>query len=172
MRKKLFGLSVGIALAALVGCSTPMRPVPSVSSTSMQRDGERDAHKKKPFEILKARSVAVTVVSCVSGSGEATFTAKGKAKGHYRGKFPLSGAWNFVNASGQSFWTFAETFKISGHHPITGSIEGTGSDAIATCKTFGPVKGGKDLTYELGTKKGAPTISLIKNGAALLQQLR
>lgn len=131
-----------------------------------------DAHKKKPFEILKARTVSVKVQECASGAGEATFTAKGKAKGRYRGKFTLSGAWNFVNVSGVSFWTFAETFKIKGKHPITGSSEGSNSDAIATCKTFGPVNNDKDLMYELGVKSGAATTTLIKNGAGLLQRLR
>lgn len=159
-------------LVAFAGCSNATPPTPNFSLTNARTTDQIDPFKKKPFEILKARKVVVKVQSCASGAGEATVTANGKAKGRYRGKFTLSGAWSFVNISGQSFWTFGETFKIKGRHPITGSIDGTGTDAIATCKTFGPVKNPKDLTYELGTKKGSATMSLIKNGASLLQQMK
>jgi hypothetical protein len=172
MKSILYGLLIVGVAAALAGCSgaTPSVPsAPSISQPGTQMD-EIDA-KKKVIEILKSAKVTVKVQSCISGSGSATFAAKGKAKGKYRGKLTVSGAWNFVNVSGVSFWTFGETFKIKGHHPVTGTIEGTGSTTIATCKTFGPFKHGKELTYHLGTWSGAPIMNVIKQGAALLEKL-
>ena len=173
--KSRYGLCLAGVLAGFVGCSSPTPPVFApfgAHTTGAQMNGETDAKKKKPFETLKAKNTAVKTLSCVSGSGSATFTAKGKAKGRYRGKFSVSGGWNFVNVSGVSFWTFAETFLIKGKHPITGTMEGTGSETFATCKTFGPVNNSKDLTFHLGTKTGSPTLKIIKDGAPLLQLMR
>jgi len=172
--KSRYGLCLASVLAGLVGCSSTTPPVFApfgAQTTGAQMNGDTDA-KKKPFETLTTKKTAVKTLSCVSGSGSAQFTAKGKAKGRYRGKFSVSGGWNFVNVSGVSFWTFAETFLIKGKHPITGTMEGTGSEAFATCKTFGPVKGSVDLTFHLGTKTGSPTLKVIKDGAPLFQLMR
>ena len=175
MKTAVCGLCLAGALVVPAGCSSATPPVFApfgTHTTGAQTNGEPDAKKKKPFETLKAKKTSVKTLSCVSGSGSAQFTAKGKAKGRYRGKFSVSGGWNFVKVSGVSFWTFAETFLIKGKHPITGTMEGTGSEAFATCKTFGPVKGSKDLTFHLGTKTGSPTLKVIKDGAPLFQLMR
>ena len=158
------------ALLALAGCSSAAPSAVPFPAAGTQIN-DTGAPRKKVFETLKAGRVVVKVQSCVSGTGVATFAAKGKATGHVRGKFSVSGTWNFFNAGGQSYWTFSESFTIKGKHPKVGTVTGSGTDAIATCKTFGPVNGVKDLTYELGTKSGAATTSLIKNGAAFLQRL-
>jgi hypothetical protein len=104
-------------------------------------------------------------------SGGATFTAKGTASGPYKGKLTLSGQWSFFKVSGQSLWTFAETFKITGAHPADGTVTGNGTDNTAACKTFGPVSSLTVLQYHLGSASGAATTNLLKKGGNLLQRL-
>ena len=169
MKPGIYELFIAGALVALAGCSSGSPATPASSSTSTQSSESIDA--KAVVETLKSGHVTVKVQSCISGTGAATFSAKGKAKGHVRGKFVVSGEWNFYSGAGQSFWTFAETFKIKGRHPITGTITGTGTDSVAKCKTFGPVSGGSELTYHLGQLSGAATTKLIKNGGTLLEQM-
>ncbi|MGA8099739.1 MAG: hypothetical protein WB810_13880 [Candidatus Cybelea sp.] len=168
MRFRIYGLFVVGALVALVGCSggTPSAPTfpPGGRQVSSRIDMAAIA------ETLKARRVVVKQQFCASGAGEATFSAKGPARGHVRGKFVASGVWNFYSGGGQTLWTFSETFKITGRHPADGTITGNGTDAAATCKTFGTVSG-KDLTYHLGTLSGAATTNLMKNGSRLLERL-
>lgn len=158
------------ALLAFAGCSSGAAPAPTLPSAGVQ--GTHYALALASTETLKARRMVVKVQSCVSGiSGEATFTAKGKAKGKFRGKFSASGGWNFDIISGQTLWTFAETFKISGRHPADGTITGSGESGIATCSKFGPVTGSGDLQYHLETFSGDATTNLMKNGAKFLEQL-
>lgn len=164
---KLRSFCIAAGLLTLASCSSP---TPMFSTPGVAPADQVDA--RKAYETLKARRVVVTVQSCVSGTGGATFSASGKAKGRVRGKFTLTGTWSFFSVGGQSYWTFAESFKIKGKHPTVGTITGSGTDAIATCKTFGPVNGGKELTYKLRVRSGAATTTLMKNGAALLQRLR
>ena len=165
--KVLRSFSVAITLVVLASCSSPT-PMPSLPGVAPM--DQVDAHKKS-YETLKAARVVVKVQSCISGTGAATFSASGKAKGRVRGKFRLTGTWNFFNVGGESYWTFAESFEIKGKHPTDGIVTGSGTDSIATCKTFGPVNGGKELTYKLRLRSGAATTTLLKNGAALLQRL-
>jgi len=173
MKSRSYKLVIAGAIAVLAGCSSGGTPsVPAFSPSGAQINERVEAKKKKPTETLKAKRVTVKVQSCISGTGQATAVAKGKAKGRYHGKLSVTAAWDVYGVGGgQFFWVFGETFKIKGKHPITGTITGTGTDAIATCKTFGPVKNAKDLTYHLGTKTGSATMPVIKNGAPLLQQL-
>ena len=156
-------------LGAFVGCSSGTPAAPPFSPTTTEMNYRADA--RKVTETLTASRVVVKVQSCASGAGNATFTAKGKAKGRVRGKFALKGSWNFYDVSGAMFWTFAETFTIKGTHPMDGTITGSGSNALAKCKSFGPAGNTTDLTYHLGTASGAATTNLIKNGAMLLEQL-
>ena len=163
-------LLIATAIAALAGCSNAAPSVPKLLPGAVSNDSA-DAHQKV-VETLKARRIVVKVQSCVSGTGEATFTAKGKAKGRVRGKFTASGVWNFFSSGSQTVWTFSESFKIKGKHPTTGTVTGNGTDAIATCKTFGPVNNKTDLTFHLGNATGAATTTLLKNGATLVQQMQ
>jgi hypothetical protein len=163
-KSRFFKFFAACALLAFAGCSNGASSVPGLSSAAPQGKSSR--------ETLNAPRMVVKVQSCISGqSGEATFSAKGMAKGQFPGKFVASGQWSFTNISGKTLWTFAETFKITGGHLADGTIMGSAtSDGIATCKTFGPVTH-NDLQYHLGTLSGAATTNRMKNGAKLLEQL-
>ncbi len=170
MKLRIYTLFAACTVLACAGCfgATPSAPALS-SAGSAGNDG---IAALSIVEALKARRIAVKTQSCLSGqSGSATFGAKGKAKGKFRGKFVAKGQWSFSNVGGSTLWTFAETFKIKGAHPADGTVTGSGTDGVATCKTFGPVKNLKDLQYHLGTASGAATTILMKNGAKLLEQL-
>jgi len=168
MKRGIHELVMVGALAALAGCSSAMPSAPPISPTSVQMRDYTDA-RKKVVETLKASRITAKVQLCASGSGETTFTFKGKGKGHVRGKVVAKGEWSFSSIGGQTLWTFSETFKIKGK--ADGTITGSGTDNIATCKTFGPVTNNKDLAYHLGKLSGFATTNVMKNGARLLQQM-
>jgi len=168
MKRGIYELVTVGVLAALVGCSSATPSAPPISSTSEQMRDYSDA-RKKVVETLKARRMTAKVQLCASGSGETTFTFKGKAKGHVRGKVVAKGEWSFSTIGGQTLWTFSETFKIKGK--ADGTITGSGTDNIATCKTFGPVTNNKDLAYHLGKLSGSAMTKLMENGGTLLQQM-
>ncbi|MEO7202232.1 MAG: hypothetical protein ABIZ82_06530 [Candidatus Tumulicola sp.] len=109
--------------------------------------------------------------SCISGTGTATFHAKGTAKGPNPGTITAKGEWNFFIVGGQTTWTFAETFKISGKHPADGTITGNGNGKTATCTTVGPVTKSDVLEYHLGTASGSATTNRLKNGGSMLERL-
>jgi hypothetical protein len=169
MKSRIYALVAAYTVFALAGCSGGTPSAPPLSSVAPQGGAHADAFLIA--EVLKARRIVVKVQSCISGSGGATFTVKGKAKGPFRGKFVAKGQWGFYSIGGQTLWTFAETFRIKGAHRADGTITGSGTDSIAKCKTFGPVSNLKDLQYHLGTKSGAATTNLLKNGGKLLQRL-
>ncbi len=157
------------AVPAFAGCSGGTPSAPALSSASPQRDDRVGASFG---EVFKAARIVVKKQSCIPGqSGEATFRAKGTASGPVNGKFVASGQWSFYSASGQSLWTFAETFKITGRRPADGTITGNGTHIIATCKTFGPVSSLKELRYHLGMASGAATTDRLKNGGKFIQKL-
>ncbi len=158
------------AVLAFAGCSGGTPSAPALSSASSQGDDHVGALSFG--EVFKARRIVVKKQSCIaSQSGEATFSAKGTASGPFRGKFVASGQWNFYSVGGQTQWTFAETFKITGQRPADGTVTGNGSHIIATCKTFGPVSSLKELQYHLGMASGAATTNLMKNGGKFIQRL-
>ncbi len=173
MRYGMYAAWIVGTLIASAGCSSATPSAPAVFPAHSQAADGSDA-KKKPYEILKAAHVNVTVEECnPSGlAGVASFTANGTAKGHVHGKFKVAGGWNFAIISGKTMWNFAESFEIKGKHPKVGGVTGSGTSAIATCKKFGPVSGGSDLTYHLGKKSGDATTNLLEDGGTLLQQLR
>jgi hypothetical protein len=170
MRSILYSLLLVSPAFAFAGCSggTPSNPGP-FSST---QQAENSLPAASFGEVLKASGIAVKKGVCIPGqSGNATFTAKGTASGPYKGTFTVSGQWSFVKISGQSLWTFAETFKITGAHPADGTVTGNGTDNTAACKTFGPVSSLTVLQYHLGSASGAATTNLLKKGGNLLQRL-
>ncbi len=158
------------AILALADCSGGTPSAPALSSTSPQGN---DYVRALSFgEVFNAARIVVKKQSCMGRrSGEATFSAKGKASGPITGKLVASGQWSFYRVAGQTLWTFAETFKITGRRPADGTVTGNGTKIIATCKTFGPVNSLKDLQYHLGTASGAATTNLMKNGGTLIQRL-
>lgn len=168
MKRAIYELVIAGALAALASCSSATPSAPPISPAGAQMRDYIDA-RKKVVETLKARRMTAKVQLCASGSGETTFMIKGKAKGHVRGKVVAKGEWGFSTIGGQTLWTFSETFKIKGK--ADGTITGSGTDNIATCKTFGPVNNNNDLAYHLGTLSGSATTNLMKNGGKLLQQM-
>ena len=166
-RHRSYELFTAAALAALVGCSGETPTALSFSPAGSRVNGMASA---AVVETLRARRITVKKQSCGSGAGSATFTYKGKAKGRVRGKLLAKGAWSFSSVGGETLWIFSETFRIKGKHPADGTITGSGTDAVATCTTFGPVSN-KELTYHFGTLSGAATTNLMKNGAKILQRL-
>lgn len=169
MKSEIHVVILAGAVAALAGC-TGERPLAPAVPGGTQTQVNDQAGALAVVETLKSARVVVKVQSCGSGAGNATFSAKGKAKGKVRGKFTVSGTWNFYSIGTQALWTFAESIKIKGKHPTVGTITGSGTSSLATCKTFGPASG-SDLTYHLGSKSGSATTKQLKNGAAFLQQM-
>ncbi|HVN68940.1 MAG TPA: hypothetical protein VMU38_04735 [Candidatus Binatia bacterium] len=165
-------LSLAATIAASAGCSTVTPAAPALSPARVQT-GDRIDKKKKPYEILKATHISVETVECnPSGlAGVAEFSASGTAKGRVKGKFTMVGGWNFAIVGSQTVWNFSESFEIKGKHPKDGGVTGSGTGNISTCKKFGPVTGGSDLTYHLGKKAGDATTNSLKDGGTLLQQL-
>jgi hypothetical protein len=172
IRRALFerpALFVACAVLLFAGCSTGTPSAPALFPGGPQ--GDR-VGAPSLGEVFKAGRIVVKKQSCIAGqSGEATFSAKGNASGPYEGDFVASGQWNFYRVGGQSLWTFAETFKITGRRRADGTVTGNGTNRIATCKTFGPVSTLKELKYHLGTASGAATTNLMKNGVKLIQHL-
>ncbi len=169
MKSRIYTL-FACALLALAGCSVGAPSAPALSSTSRQGDDHVGALSFG--EVFKAARIVVKKQSCMGRrSGEATFSAKGNASGPITGKFLASGQWSFYRVGGQSLWTFAETFKLTGRHPADGTVTGNGTKIIATCKTFGPVNNLKELHYHLGTASGAATVNLMKNRGTFAQTL-
>jgi hypothetical protein len=163
-------LFVACAALLITGCSTG---APSATAPVPGGPQGNNLVAAAPLgEVFTAGRIIVKKRSCIAGqSGEATFSAKGKASGPYGGDFVASGQWNFYRIGGQSLWTFAETFKITGRSRADGTVTGNGTDNIAACKTFGPVSSLKDLKYHLATASGAATTNLMKNGGKLIQRL-
>jgi hypothetical protein len=158
------------AALALGGCSGGTPVVPGAFSSGPRTENSLQAAAFG--EVLKSSKVVVKKGSCIQDqSGNASFSANGTASGPYKGKFTVGGSWSFFKSSGKTFWTFAESFKIKGAHPITGTVTGNGTGKPAACATFGPVSGLTELQYHLGMAKGAATTNLIKNGGNLLQRL-
>jgi len=168
MKRKSYELVIVGALVALAGCSSATPSAPPISPTAVKMRDNNDAGKKV-VETLKASRIAAKVQLCASGSGDTTFTFKGKATGHVSGNVTAKGEWSFSSIGGQTLWTYSETFKIG--DKADGTITGSGTDSVATCKTFGPVTNNKDLAYHLGTLSGSATTNLMKNGGKLLQQM-
>ena len=169
MKSRIYKLFAS-AVLALAGCSGATQSSPALSSTSPQ--GNDHVRALSFGEVFNAARIAVKKQSCMGRrSGEATFSAKGKANGPITGKFVASGQWSFYRVAGQTLWTFSETFKLTGRRPADGTVTGNGTKIIATCKTFGPVSSLKDLHYHLGTASGPATTNLMKNGGAFIQRL-
>jgi hypothetical protein len=170
MRTIRYSSFVVSAALAFGGCSGGM-PVAPGAFSSVARP-ENPLRAASFGEVLKSSKVVVKKGSCIQGqSGNASFSANGTASGPYKGTFTVGGQWSFFKSSGQTHWTFAESFKIKGAHPIVGTVTGNGTGNPSACKTFGPVSGLKELQYHLGTAKGAATTNLIMNGGNLLQRL-
>lgn len=169
MKSGICVVTLASTVAALAGCSGEKSLAPAVPGGTQTQVSDHGG-PLAVFETLKSARVVVKVQSCGSGAGTATFSAKGRAKGHVRGKFSVSGTWNFYSIGTQALWTFSESFKIKGKHPTVGTITGSGTSTLATCKTFGPASG-SDLTYHLGSKSGNATTKELKNGASFLQQM-
>lgn len=166
----MYALFVAGAYLVLAGCSSATPSAPALLPRGPQRDDRIGAASFG--EVFKASGIVVKTQSCIAGqSGVATFSARGKASGPYRGTFVASGQFSFSRAGGQTLWTFAETFKIRGSRSADGTITGNGTHVTATCKTFGPVNGLNDLTYHLGPASGAATTNRLNNGGSLLQRL-
>jgi len=168
MKRRIYELVIASALVALAGCSNATPSAPPISPTGAQMRDYSDAGNKV-VETLKASRMTAKVQLCASGSGETTFTFKGKATGHVNGKVSAKGEWSFSTISGHTFWTYSETFNIAGK--ADGTITGNGTDNVVTCKTFGPVTNDKDLAYHLGMLSGSATTNRMKNGGKLLQQM-
>lgn len=173
-RKSVMNWSVrSLAIASLfviAACSGGAPPVP-ISGAAPQ--GADSLHPSAFNEVLKANGIDVKKQACLGHtSGTTTITAKGHASGPYSGTFTLSGQWSFTKVGSVSIYTFAETFKIAGAHPITGTITTNGSPKLKiTCKTFGPVTSSKDLVFHLGTATGPATTNRLANHSSLLEQM-
>lgn len=158
------------SLFAIAACSSGTSAVP-ISRAAPQ--GADSLHPSAFNEVLKANGISVKNQACLGHtSGTTTITAKGHASGPYSGPFTLSGQWSFTKVGSVSIYTFAETYKIAGAHPITGTVTSNGSPKLrATCKTFGPVTNTKDLVFHLGTATGPVTTSRLANHSSLLEHM-
>ena len=152
---------------ALAGCSGTAQNAPAIvpggapSAQSPAATGET----------LKFTKIAVKTGTCLAGSGNASFTARGTAHGPHSGTLTASGAWSFYNLPGQKLWTFSETFKITGAGAADGTITGNGSTHLPKCTAFGPISSLHELTFHMGTATGSATTTLVKNGANVVELL-
>jgi hypothetical protein len=170
MIMKAIRLSCSAAIVVLIvaGCSNGAPSAPKVPIANL---GSGGAVAASFGEVLSSKHVSVKKQSCISGTGTATFSAKGTAKGPSPGTFSAKGEWNFFAAGGQTTWTFSETFKIEGKQPADGTITGVGSGNTATCTTFGPVTKSSVLQYHLGTASRSATTTRLKNASSMLEKL-
>jgi hypothetical protein len=170
MIMKAIRLSSSAAIVVLIvaGCSNGAPSEPAVPVANLVGGGVVAASFG---EVLSSKRTTVQKQSCISGTGTVTFHAKGTAKGPLPGTVTVKGEWNFFTISGQTTWTFAETFKITGKHPADGTITGNGNGKTATCTTFGPVTKSGVLEYHLGTASGSATTNRLKNGGSMRERL-
>jgi hypothetical protein len=120
-------------------------------------------------EVLRAHSVLLKSVCSGprSKSTQATFSAKGSAKGPYPGPFTISGAWKHSKGgySADPSWSIHESFTISSTQgSMKGSIamEAPASFGNMTCHHFGPFDGLQYLVVHDGRHSG--TVSIMSIG--------
>jgi hypothetical protein len=151
---------------AITACSggTQVPPVAPADGPS----AEREVAPNALGEVLSARKVVVKTRLCGAKGSSAvvTFTARGAAKGPYKGTFTATGSWNFTRIPGNDIWTFSEKYVIkTGAGLVDGTITGSGQKIKSTCKAFGPATGKANLKFTLGQKSGSATTSIIRSGS-------
>jgi hypothetical protein len=171
-----FRYALGLCAAGiLAGCGGGTNVTPTHSAGLVQNDREASvtALLSKPAtgflngEVFKSHHVSINIVGgqCHRGGYTVDFTATGRARGPYRGKFTATGSWG-LRACGRScaFWFFNETFAIA---PRTSTINGTISadgyrNGPVSCTSFGAATG---LPYTVqGEARGDASTTGISEG--------
>jgi hypothetical protein len=173
-----------IAGASLAGCTSSgsqVTPSGPMQQSAVRSDMSTNAEGVAPSlqaslsgEVFTASQVTVKTKEC-GDPRLVDFSASGKTRGPYPGRFVAHGSWSWAEESGHGGWGFNESFTItSGKRTFSGKASGgndNGSSGPTHCTTFGPTGGPQSgLKYKSESVESSGIVSFIHIRSGYLKE--